>query len=124
MRAALRAGARGFLHKADEADDILRAIRSVAAGAAIFGPTIAGRLADLFGGKGPDRHPFPDLTAREREVLDLIAGGLPNATIAGRLHLAPKTVSNHISTIFAKLGTPDRAAAIVRAREAGLGRLA
>ncbi|WP_414636072.1 LuxR C-terminal-related transcriptional regulator [Actinophytocola sp.] len=57
-------------------------------------------------------------------MLDLIAGGLPNATIAGRLHLAPKTVSNHISTIFAKLGTPDRAAAIVRAREAGLGRLA
>jgi DNA-binding NarL/FixJ family response regulator len=117
--AAVRAGARGFLHKTAEGDEILRTIQSVAAGSAIFGPTVASRLTDLLGG---GRQPFPELTTREREVLDLIAGGLPNSTIARRLNLAPKTVSNHISTIFAKLNLPDRPAAIVRAREAGLGR--
>lgn len=120
---AMRAGARGFIHKDAEQDDIVRAIRGVAAGEAIFGPAIAARLTELFGGQSLDRHPFPDLTSREREVLDLIAEGLPNNAIARRLYLAPKTISNHISTIFSKLGVPDRAAAIVRAREAGLGRV-
>jgi DNA-binding NarL/FixJ family response regulator len=93
----------------------------VAAGEAIFGPALAGRLTELFGGQVFDKHPFPELTSREREVLDLIAEGLPNSAIARRLYLAPKTISNHISTIFSKLAVPDRAAAIVRAREAGLG---
>jgi DNA-binding NarL/FixJ family response regulator len=101
----------------------VRAIRGVAAGEAIFGPAIAGRLTELFSGQAHERHPFPDLTCREREVLELIAEGLPNSAIARRLYLAPKTISNHISTIFSKLGVPDRAAAIVRAREAGLGRV-
>lgn len=123
LLAAMRAGARGIIDKAAEEDDILRAIRGVAAGAAIFGPGIAGRLAELFGAHAPDQHPFPALTTREREVLDLIAGGLRNSAIARRLSLSPKTVSNHISTIFAKLNVPDRAAAIIHAREAGLGRL-
>jgi DNA-binding NarL/FixJ family response regulator len=120
---AMRAGARGFIHKDAEQEDIVRAIRGVAAGEAIFGPSIAARLTDLFSGQAFDRHPFPDLTSREREVLDLIAEGLPNSAIARRLYLAPKTISNHISTIFSKLGVPDRAAAIVQAREAGLGRV-
>lgn len=120
---AMRAGARGFIHKDAEHDDIVRAIRGVAAGEAIFGPAIAARLTELLSGHSFDRHPFPDLTAREREVLDLIAEGLQNTAIARRLYLAPKTISNHISTIFSKLGVPDRSAAIVRAREAGLGRV-
>jgi DNA-binding NarL/FixJ family response regulator len=119
---AMRAGARGFITKGAEQEDILRAIRGVAAGEAIFGPSIARRLTDLLGGDSHDRHPFPDLTSREREVLDLIAEGLPNTAIARKLYLAPKTISNHISTIFGKLGVPDRATAIVRARDAGLGR--
>lgn len=120
---AMRAGARGYIRKDAEHADILRAIRGVAAGEAIFGPSIAARLTNLFGTQSPTHHPFPDLTSREREVLELIAEGLPNPAIARRLFLAPKTISNHISTIFGKLSVPDRAAAIVRAREAGLGRV-
>lgn len=120
---AMRAGAKGYIQKDAEQDDILRAIRGVAAGEAIFGPSVAARLTELLGGQLHDRHPFPDLTAREREVLALIAEGLPNTAIARRLYLAPKTISNHISTIFGKLGVPDRSSAIVRAREAGLGRV-
>jgi DNA-binding NarL/FixJ family response regulator len=118
---AMRAGARGYIHKDAEPDDILRAIRGVAAGEAIFGPSIAARLTELFGAPVGDRLPFPNLTSREREVLTLIASGLPNSTIARRLHLASKTISNHISTIFGKLGVADRSAAIVAARDAGLG---
>jgi DNA-binding NarL/FixJ family response regulator len=119
---AMRAGARGYILKGAEQDDIVRAIRGVAAGEAIFGARIASRLTALMMRRTqPDRYPFPDLTSREREILELIAGGLGNAAIAHRLFLASKTVRNNISTIFAKLGAADRSAAIIRARAAGLG---
>lgn len=120
--AAMRAGARGYLLKGAAQDEIVRAIRAVAAGEAIFGPGVARRVLDMLTSPSAAEQPFADLTAREREVLDLIAAGLPNGTIAGRLHLAPKTIGNHISAIFAKLQIADRATAIIRAREAGLGR--
>ncbi|MFC4530072.1 response regulator [Sphaerisporangium dianthi] len=122
--AAMRAGASGYLVKGAQQDEIVRAIRSVAAGEAIFGPTVARRIIAFFAGGAhavPADEPFPDLTGREREVLDLIAAGRANADIARRLTISPKTVSNHISAIFAKLQVADRAEAIVRARQAGLG---
>ncbi|WP_412544195.1 response regulator transcription factor [Longispora sp. K20-0274] len=121
--AAMRAGARGYLVKGASQEDISRAITTVAGGGAVFGPGVARRVLDFFGGPTPAAQPpFPELTPREREVLDLIAAGLPNATIARRLGLAGKTVGNHISTIFAKLQVATRAEAIVRARDGGLGR--
>ena len=122
--AAMRAGASGYLVKGAQQDEIVRAVRSVAAGQAVFGPTVARRIIDFFAGGGRNTspaEPFPELTAREREVLDLIAAGHANAVIARRLVISPKTVSNHISAIFAKLQVADRAEAIVRARQAGLG---
>lgn len=118
---AMRAGARGYLLKRAERDDIVRAIKGVAAGGAVFGSPIAERLIDLFG-PGGNRAPFPELTTREREVLDLLAAGMPNSAIARRLSLASKTVSNHLSAIFTKLQVSSRAAAIVLARQAGMGR--
>ncbi|NUO55884.1 MAG: response regulator transcription factor [Hamadaea sp.] len=122
--AAMRAGARGYLVKGAAQEQISQAIATVAAGGAIFSPGVARRVLDYFTGPAPTAAgvPFPELTARERDVLDLIAAGLPNAAIASRLGLAPKTVGNHISAIFAKLQVATRAEAIVRAREAGLGR--
>ncbi|WP_214107928.1 response regulator transcription factor [Acrocarpospora catenulata] len=120
--AAMRAGASGYLVKGAQQDEIIRAIRSVAAGQAIFGPTVARRIIDFFThGPRPAADPFPELTAREREVLDLIAAGRTNPAIARHLVISPKTVSNHISAIFTKLQVADRAEAIARAREAGLG---
>jgi DNA-binding NarL/FixJ family response regulator len=122
--AAMRAGASGYLVKGAQQDEIVRAIRSVAAGQAIFGPTVARRIIDFFAGAGHPgsvSNPFPDLTGREREVLNLIAAGRSNAAIARDLVISPKTVSNHISAIFAKLQVADRAEAIIRARQAGLG---
>ena len=120
---ALRAGARGYILTSAAQEEILRAVRCVAAGEGILGPRIASRLTDLFLGAARDRQlPFPELTARQREILNLIAAGAPNSTIARRLRLAPKTISNHISVIFAKLHVADRSEAIVRARDAGLGR--
>jgi DNA-binding NarL/FixJ family response regulator len=122
--AAMRAGASGYLIKGAQQDEIIRAIRSVAAGQAIFGPTVARRIIDFFASAtraAPATDPFPELTAREREVLDLIAGGRTNTAIAQRLVISTKTVSNHISAIFAKLQVADRAEAIIRARQAGLG---
>ena len=120
---AMRAGARGYLLEDASRDDLVRAIRGVAAGEMILGPAIAARLTELMIRQSqPDRHPFPDLTTREREILELIAQGKDNATIARALFLAPKTVRNNISLIFGKLGVTDRSAAIVRARQAGLGR--
>ena len=120
--AAMRAGARGYLLKGAGPDEVLRAIRAVAAGEAIFGPSIAQRLMEFFAGapSGPPSA-FPDLTDREREVLELIARGESNQSIARRLFLSEKTVRNHASNIFTKLQVADRAQAIVRAREAGLG---
>ncbi|MDX1747811.1 MAG: response regulator transcription factor, partial [Halobacteriales archaeon] len=104
---------------------VLRTVRAVAKGGALFGPAIARRLTTLFRhaeGKGVSVSPFPELTDREREILELIAEGLDNAAIADRLYISGKTVSNHISNIFTKLHLSDRAQAIVAAREAGLGR--
>ena len=120
--AAMRAGARGYLLKGAEQDEITRAIRAVAAGEAIFGPAIAQRIIEhFFEGAGTTRAAFPTLTDREREVLELIAAGRGNAAIAQDLCLSLKTVRNHVSNIFTKLQVGDRAAAIVKAREAGLG---
>jgi DNA-binding NarL/FixJ family response regulator len=121
--AAMRAGARGYLIKGASQEEISHAITTVAAGGAVFGPGVARRMLNYFAAPPQlTELPFPELTPREREVLDLIAAGLPNATIASRLGLAGKTVGNHISTIFAKLQVATRAEAIVRARDAGLGR--
>lgn len=119
--AAMRAGARGYVVKGAEQEEIARAIRAVAAGEAIFGPAVASRILGYFSNPGGPAEPFPELTPREREVLDLIAAGMPNSAIAARLHLSGKTVGNHISSIFAKLHIADRSQAIVRARDAGLG---
>ncbi len=123
---AMQAGARGYLLKGAEQEEIVGAIRSVAAGQAIFGPGIASRLLGFFAGGGPSppgrpADPFPELTAREKEILALLADGLRTSAIAERLHLSPKTVSNNLTSIFAKLEVADRAAAMLRARERGLG---
>ena len=121
--AALRAGARGYLLKGALKAEIVRAIQGVASGEAIFGPTIARRLMQYFSAPRPTGPPqaFPELTEREREILDLIAQHHTNVEIAERLSLAPKTVRNHVSNIFTKLQVIDRAQAIIRAREAGFG---
>ena len=121
--AAMRAGARGYVLKGADQTEILKVIRAVANGEALFGPEIARRLMSFFSAPKPAApvEAFPELTAREREVLDLIAQGDSNAKIARRLFLSPKTVRNHISNIFTKLQVADRAQAIVRARQAGLG---
>ncbi len=122
--AAMRAGARGYVLKNDDGDEVLKVVSAVANGEAHFGPQIAKRLMGFFSAPRPSApaEAFPDLTTRECEVLDLIARGHSNSEISRRLFLNPKTVRNHISNIFAKLRVADRAQAIVRAREAGLGR--
>jgi DNA-binding NarL/FixJ family response regulator len=101
----------------------VRAITTVAAGGAVFGASLARRIAEFFAGapSGPATA-FPQLTAREREVLELVAAGRNNAQIAATLYLSPKTVRNNVSNVLTKLQVADRAEAIVRAREAGLGR--
>jgi DNA-binding NarL/FixJ family response regulator len=120
--AAMRAGARGYLLKGAGQDEIARAVRAVAAGEAVFGPAVAQRLMDFFASQPSGPPPaFPDLTEREREILELVAQGESNQSIARRLFLSQKTVRNHVSNIFTKLHVADRAQAIVRAREAGLG---
>ncbi len=120
---AMRAGARGYLLKDADAEETVRAIRSVASGGAIFSPAVASRLQSYFAAPPEILSPaFPQLTDREREVLALLAEGVTNATIAQRLYLSPKTVRNYVSNIFSKLQVADRAEAILRAREAGLGR--
>lgn len=123
--AAMRAGARGYILKGADQDEMLRAIRAVASGEALFGPEIATRLVNFFSSSQADLSPqaFPELTSREHEVLELIARGLNNQAIANRLSISEKTVRNHISNIFNKLQVVDRAQAIVKAREAGLGTL-
>jgi DNA-binding NarL/FixJ family response regulator len=121
--AAVRAGARGYLLKGADQEEVVRAITTVASGGAVFGAALARRIAEFFtaGPAGPGTA-FPQLTAREREVLDLVAAGRSNAQIAAALHLSPKTVRNVVSNVLTKLQVTDRAQAIVRAREAGLGR--
>ncbi|UQU66965.1 response regulator transcription factor [Couchioplanes caeruleus] len=121
--AAVRAGARGYLVKGAEQEEIVRAITTVASGGAVFGATLAARIAQFFAAGPPTpTTAFPQLTAREREILELLAAGRSNAQIAAALYLSPKTVRNNVSNVFAKLQVADRAEAIVRAREAGLGR--
>jgi DNA-binding NarL/FixJ family response regulator len=121
--AAIQAGARGYLLKGAEPEATLRAIRTVASGEAIFSPSVARRVMDFFSRRQPDTPAliFPELTERERELLALLAQGLTNAAIAESLSLSPKTVRNHVSNIFSKLQVADRAQAIIRARQAGLG---
>ena len=120
--AALQAGARGYLLKGALKAEILRAVRAVVSGEAIFGPAIARRLMGYFASpRGEPKDAFPELTEREHEILALIAQHRTNPEIAARLHLSQKTVRNHVSNIFAKLQVADRAGAIIRAREAGLG---
>lgn len=120
---AVRAGARGYLLKGSSPEDIVRAVRSVARGEAVFGPGIAERVLGFFADAHAQPRPpaFPELTDREREILGLIAAGARNPDIARRLFISPKTVRNHISNIFSKLQVADRADAIERARAAGLG---
>jgi DNA-binding NarL/FixJ family response regulator len=120
--AALRAGARGYVLKGAAPDEIIRAIVAVAAGEALFGPVVAAKIATFLQPDARARsHPFPFLSSRERDILDLIAAGRSNATIAEELALSEKTVRNNVSNIFAKLHAKDRADAIVKARRAGLG---
>jgi DNA-binding NarL/FixJ family response regulator len=119
---AMRAGARGYLLKGAEQDDIVGAIRAVVAGQAIFGPGIASRMLDFFASPLPVQvDAFPDLTVREHEILALLADGQRTSGIAATLFLSPKTVSNNLTSIFAKLQVNDRASAIIRARQGGLG---
>lgn len=120
--ASVRAGARGYLVKSAPPDAVERAVRAVAAGEMILSPAVAQRaMAYVLGGRTATRVPFPQLTDREREVLDLVAAGLDNAVISRRLSLSPKTVRNHVANVLTKLAVPDRSAAIVRARDEGLG---
>ena len=122
--AALRAGARGYLLKESHADDILRAVRAVASGDAVFGPRIADKVIAYFSGAGlrtTTAVPFPQLTDREREVLDLVARGIDNRSIARRLFLSEKTVRNHVSACLTKLQAASRAEAVALARDHGLG---
>lgn len=120
--ACMRVGASGYLLKGASPDEVERAVRAVANGEVILGPAVAARaVAVLTSGRTSARVPFPELTDREREVLDLVARGFDNLSIARRMVLSPKTVRNHVSNILTKLGVPDRSAAIVRAREGGLG---
>ncbi len=120
---AMRAGARGYVLKDADKEDILRALFAVGRGEAIFSPEVATRIVDFFAASHPaaPRQAFPSLTEREREILYLVAKGEPNAEIATRLSLSAKSVSNYVSNILGKLQVADRTAAIVRAREAGLG---
>lgn len=121
--AAMRAGARGYLLKDVDQEEVLRAVKAVNRGEAIFSPAIAERLIHYFAALKPSAADlaFPELTDREREILHLIAQGHSNTEIAERLLLSIKTVQNHVSNIFSKLQVADRAQAIVRARDAGLG---
>jgi DNA-binding NarL/FixJ family response regulator len=121
--AAMRAGARGYVVKGADTDDVLRALESVARGDAVFGPAVAARVLSYLTRPLSARDPvlFPELTDREREVLELLARGKSNGDIARSLVVSAKTVRNHVSNVFAKLQVRDRADAIARARGAGLG---
>ena len=121
--AALRAGARGYLRKGAEQDEIVRAVTTVHEGGVVFGASLAARIAEVLAPvatPGADR-PFPELTERETEILDRIAAGRTNGQIASELFLSPKTIRNNVTHILSKLQATDRAEAIIRARDAGLG---
>ena len=121
--AAMRAGARGYLLKGSSPGDVIHAVHLVISGGAMFGPAVAQRVIEFFARPRPAGSiaVFPQLTDREHEILDLVARGQSNSSIAGRLYISEKTVRNHVSSIFAKLAVADRAQAIARARDAGLG---
>ena len=121
--AAVRAGARGYLVKGSGGEEIVRAVLAVASGDAIYGGAVARRIVAFYAGEGdesPTARAFPELTPREREVLDLLATGTRNHEIARRLGMSEKTVRNHVSQVLLKLHVPDRTAAALRAREAGI----
>lgn len=120
LLSALRAGARGYLLKGASHCDIAQALRSIVTGGAVFGAGVADQVLSRLAGHAA-HNPFPQLTRRELEILELLAQGCGNHDIARRLHLSPKTVRNHVANILAKLELPDRAQAIATAREAGLG---
>ena len=123
--AALRAGARGYLVKGADGEEITRAVLAVAGGDAVYGGSVARRIVDFYAGGGAadsaEQRAFPDLTPRERDVLGLLAEGCRNHEIGRRLEMSEKTVRNHVSQILSKLQVPDRTAAALRARDAGLG---
>ena len=120
---AMRAGARGYLLKGADGPELVRAVLAVAEGDAVYGPSVARRIVAFFSGATEPyvTAVFPELTARERQVLELLASGARNREIARRLVLSEKTVRNHVSAVLLKLQAPDRTAAALRAREAGLG---
>ncbi|MBB2911789.1 DNA-binding NarL/FixJ family response regulator [Streptosporangium becharense] len=118
--AALRAGARGYVLKGTGGGDLIAAVQAVARGEAVYGPAVARRIRRFLTGT-TQATPFPELTPREREVLDLLASGRTNAEIARTLFISHKTVKNHLTSVFAKLQVADRAQAMLRARRAGLG---
>ena len=120
---AIRAGARGYVLKNTEQDELLRAIRTVAHGGAIFSPGIAQRVLSYLSAPAPElpRHAFDELTPREREILELLARGKTNGEIAEALSLSPKTVSNNVSNVLMKVQATDRAKLMLMALEAGMG---
>lgn len=123
--AAMRAGACGYLLKGSGAEEVHNAVRAAAAGGMVFGASLAGRVAAYFAGvtsQPTKEEPFPDLTERERAVLQMLAAGRSNDAIAAELYVSNKTVRNSVSTIYAKLHAAGRSEAIVKAREAGYGR--
>jgi DNA-binding NarL/FixJ family response regulator len=118
--AALCAGARGYLLKGAHQDELVASIRAVVRGEAVFGARIADQVLQYFAAPRPPHPALPDLTIRERQVLSLLAADHPTAKIAAALGVSPKTVRNHLSSVFAKLQVADRVQAVQRAREAGL----
>ena len=122
--AALRAGARGYLVKGADGEEIVRAVRSVASGDAVYGGPVARKIVAFYSGQqleSPTERAFPELTPREGEVLELLAAGCRNHEIARRLGMSEKTVRNHVSQVLTKLQVPDRTAAALKAKECGLG---
>jgi len=118
--AVLRAGARGYVLKGAHQAELVAAIRAVARGEAVFGAQVADRVLAHFTAPPARRPPLPELTGRERQILAMLGSGQTTSDIATHLELAPKTVRNHLSNIFAKLRVADRTQAVLRARDAGL----
>lgn len=121
VMSAVRAGARGYILKGAQRDDVIRTIRAVARGDAVFGVDVAGRLLERVRTGATEFDPFPTLTRREHEVLALLADGRSSSAIGRQLGLSSRTVANHVSNILAKLNATDRADAAIQARQAGLG---
>lgn len=119
---ALKAGARGYLLKGAGAAEVHRSIQTAASGGVVFGAALNTRIVGLLAARPPQAaSPFPELTDREREVLEALARGSSNAQMARDMYLSEKTIRNLVSTVYSKLGVHDRAQAIITARDAGLG---